>query len=124
MAIASESPNLWCCERAHREPSGAFQSLAPNGFFRPPVWITFGEQTRVNSRECRRHPQLKLFQTGFPATLELFHPLTAFDRVRHIDDHPDEVVPVQYPTLTPMAFELLRLITGGAEMIYDFQDRF
>jgi hypothetical protein len=43
--------------------------------------------------------------------------------VRDIHDDPYEVVPVENPTVTPVAFHLLRLVTGRTEMIHDFEDR-
>jgi len=36
--------------------------------------------------------------------------------------NPHQVVAHDYATVTPLAFDLLRLVTGGAKVIYDFQD--
>ena len=39
--------------RQHLARAKTRRCLAPNGSFARPGWVTFGEHTRVNSRECR-----------------------------------------------------------------------
>jgi hypothetical protein len=67
------------------------------------------------------HPQLKLLQTHFPAVFELFHPLAIPGTIRHIHDDPYEVVSVKNPTVTPVPFHFLRLVTGRTKVIDDFE---
>src|SRR5262245_49748300 len=68
------------------------------------------------------HPEFQLLETISPALFELPHPLTILCRVGHIDEYPHQVVPVDDPTVPPVTFHLLRLVTGGTEVIHDLED--
>ena len=43
-------------------------------------------------------------------------------RVGSVDNDLDQIVAHNDAAVTPLAFDLLRLVTGGAKVIYDFQD--
>jgi hypothetical protein len=59
----------------------------------------------------------------FPAAFELPHPLAVPGAIGDIYNYPDEVVSVENPTVTPVAFYLLRLVTSRTEMSHDFENR-
>ena len=69
------------------------------------------------------HPQLHLLQTHFPALFELSHPLAIPNAVGDIHDDSYQVVPVENPTVTPVPFHSLGLVTGRAKVIDDFKHR-
>jgi len=91
-------------------------------------------RSRCNwAQRCRRpglfdldamahHPQFKLLETRFPAVLELPHPLPVRAGVGDVHDQPDEIVPVNYGAVAPVAFDLLGLVAGGTEPIDDFEN--
>ena len=68
-------------------------------------------------------PQFQLLQTHFPALFELSHPLAVPGAVGNIYDDPHQVVPIENPTVTPVPFHFLRLVTGRPEVIDDFEYR-
>jgi hypothetical protein len=45
-------------------------------------------------------------------------------KVGHIHDDSNEIVPIEDSAMAPVAFHLLGLVTGGSEMINDFQHGF
>ena len=69
------------------------------------------------------YPQFQLLQTHFPALFELSHPLAISGTVGNINDDPYKVVSVENPTVTPVAFHFLRLVTGCTEVIHNFEHR-
>src|SRR5262245_9235456 len=69
------------------------------------------------------HPQLHLLQAHFPALFELSHPLAIPGAVRDIYDDSHQVVPVENPTVTPVPFHTLGLVTGRSKMLDDFEHR-
>ena len=74
--------------------------------------------------EITDHPEFKLFEAGFPAALEILHPLAALRRIGHVHYQPHEIVPVDHTAVAPVALQLLSLVTGSAEVVDDFQDGF
>jgi hypothetical protein len=68
------------------------------------------------------HPQFKLLETHFPAVLELPHPRPVVAGIGDVHDDANEVVAIGYGALAPMAFDLLRLVTGGAETVDDLKN--
>jgi hypothetical protein len=50
----------------------------------------------------------------------LFHPATITQRVGRVHNSLYEIVADDYASVTPVTFDLLRLVTG-AKVIYDFQ---
>src|SRR5262249_45961526 len=67
------------------------------------------------------HPQLQLLQTYFQALFELSHPLAIPSAVGDIHDAPYQVVPIENPTVTPVLFHSLGLITGRSKVLDDFK---
>jgi hypothetical protein len=70
------------------------------------------------------HPQFELLKTLFPTIFELSHPLAVPCTVGYIHDNPYQVIPIENPTVTPVAFHFLRLVTRCTKVIDDFEDRF
>ena len=66
------------------------------------------------------HPKIELFEPGFPASFELFHPLVISSGVGYINDELHEIVSINNATVAPMPFQFLRFVIGGAEVIHDF----
>jgi hypothetical protein len=69
------------------------------------------------------HPQFKLLKTHFPAVFELPHPLAVPGAVGDIHDDPHKVIPVKNPTVAPVAFHLLGLVTSRTKVIHNFEHR-
>jgi hypothetical protein len=68
----------------------------------------------INLDAITHHPQLKLFETSFPATFELFHPAAVLYRVGYVYNDLDQIVSIKDSTIAPVTFNLLRLITKSA----------
>jgi hypothetical protein len=68
------------------------------------------------------HPQFKLLKTHLPAIFKLSHPPAIPGAVSDIHDDPHKVVSVENPTVTPVAFHFLCLITSRPEVIHDFEN--
>lgn len=70
------------------------------------------------------HPQLKLFQPGLPARLELTHPIPVGSSLWNIDDDSYQFVAIYHAAVPPMPFDHLRFITGRCKPLDHFQNRF
>jgi hypothetical protein len=68
------------------------------------------------------HPEFKLLKADFPAVPKLSHPAAIRGGVGHINDHAHEVVSEENASVTPVAFHLLRLVAGRAELINNLQN--
>jgi hypothetical protein len=69
------------------------------------------------------HPEVELFETCLPASLELSKPTTVLGSVGDVDDDPDEIIAMQDLAVSPVPFDLLGLVARGPEAIHDLQDR-
>jgi hypothetical protein len=63
-----------------------------------------------------------LLKFAFPAALECLHPAAVFLGVGYIDDEPNQVVAIENGALSPMAFDFLSFVAGGAELLDDFEE--
>ncbi|MGQ0761790.1 MAG: hypothetical protein ACT4OT_07220 [Acidobacteriota bacterium] len=70
------------------------------------------------------HPQFNLTQACLPPSLIFSQPRSIRWRVWYIDNNFNQIVAGHHTAVTPMTLNLLRLVTCGAKVIYDFQDCF
>ncbi len=69
-------------------------------------------------------PELDLFEASLPPAFELRHPLTIVGRIGNVNNDLYQIITVENPTVSPVTFHFLGLITGGTEMIRDFKNSF
>src|SRR2546423_871002 len=70
------------------------------------------------------HPQFNLIKLGTPVLFVLFHPAAVARRVGRVNYELYKIIADEDTAVTPVAFNLLSLVTRGAKVIYDFQDCF
>src|SRR5215210_6074940 len=75
-----------------------------------PVWRL------LNLYAIANHPKLYLFQLFPPPLLKSLHPPAILGRVWNINNEPHQIVSVKHSSVTPVAFNFLRLVTGRAEL--------
>ena len=68
----------------------------------------------VNLYTITDHPKFELFETGFPTSFVLLHPISMRGGIRNIDNDFHQVVPIDDFTLAPMALDFLCFVAGGA----------
>ena len=65
-----------------------------------------------------------MFESVTPAFFVVFHPTPITREIRYVDNQLHKVITDDYSTLSPMSFDLLRLVAGGAKVIDDLEDCF
>jgi hypothetical protein len=93
------------------------------GLERAHVPFTLAPDRLFDLDAIAHHSQLQLLQTHFPAIFELLHSLAIPGAVEDIHDDPHQVIPVENPTVPPVPFHFLRLVTGRTEVLDDFEHR-
>src|SRR4051794_32444996 len=78
----------------------------------------------LNLNAITDHPDFELLKSVLPTCFELLHPGAIFFQVREIDDDFRQVIPIYYAAVFPQAFNVLRLMAYGAELIADLKNSF
>lgn len=65
-----------------------------------------------------------MLQADFPVGFEVAHPVAVRGGIGDVYHKTDRGIAVKDTTLPPVALDVLRLVTGRAEVVYDLQDGF